>query len=130
MRQIILEADNYPETEAEDWQAMGAEALRMRASGACSNPTSRVELTAKSKEKPVVLREMLSKTKVDSASEAVQQVKKRMKVKGATKQEDKGGVDENAGVRRSKRVRFANLMGEEYDWSSHATTTSEESGLR
>lgn len=113
MRQIILEADQYPETEAEDWQAMGAEALRVRASGACSNPTSRVELNAKSKEKPVVLREMLSQIGVGSANEALQQVKEMMKVKGATKQMDQGGIDENAGLHRSKRVRIVKLKGEE-----------------
>jgi hypothetical protein len=112
-RQIILEADNCPETEAEDWQAMGAEALRVRASGACLNPASQVELTTKSKEKPVVLREILSKTKIDSASEEMQQVKKKVKVKGATKQKDKGDIDENSGIPRSKKVRFEKLKEEE-----------------
>ena len=33
MCRVILEAEQYPETEAEDWQAIGAEALCFRASG-------------------------------------------------------------------------------------------------
>jgi hypothetical protein len=108
MSELIRNADDYPETEAEDWKSMGAESLCVRASGVRSTPSPQHELDVKDEGK-LNVRRTPGKTTPALTERAAERAQKSLKVTGAIKQEDKGGLEIETGLRRSKRVKLAGV---------------------
>ena len=107
--QITLEADNYPETEAEDWQAMGRESLRMRVSGAYTKAGLQIKPTADNEKKLALLEKVLDTSGFEPKSKRIYQ-SQRLCVGETMKQEDKAEINLGAGFRRGKNPRLAKLQ--------------------
>jgi len=108
MTQIILDADYDPETEVEDWQAMGIEFLRMRASGANPQVALQVKTTTKRGKKVDLTDKALKISGLDTESESPRQYY-GLEVSGTVKQEDKAMMKHGTGLRGSKKTRNAKL---------------------
>ena len=108
MSQTIREADHYSETEAEDWQAMGMEFLRMRASGAYTKAASQTKPTTDNRKKFALLEKVRDTSGVEPKSEKTHQFQ-RLCVVGTMKQEDKAEIILSAGLRRGNNTRLTKL---------------------
>jgi hypothetical protein len=117
IQQITAEADKYAQTDAEDWNAMGAGFLRVRAGGnSCpqlGTPTEAGSEDEHEHEHAVLQRET---KKRDAEKELKPEIKHRVKqdIKKKGKQESKQNVEgasgNGTGLRRSARERFASSV--------------------
>jgi len=104
MTQIIDEADDDPQTEAEDWRAMGVEALRARVSAISSNSVA-LEKAGSQREENTTPRPMLIKTKLRAEHGRNTQAHVDVDVEGKIKQEHEIVIGTDFSLHRSKRVR-------------------------
>lgn len=112
--QIINEAEEYPQTDTEDWKSIGVEFLRLRAGGnRCSPLGTPTEAGSDDEEKNrnvlpkrVVGKKALKNTLKPAMKQRTKQPTKEKKGKEESKQKVVVAPENEAGIRRSTRVRF------------------------
>lgn len=107
--QLTGEADEDSQTEVEDWQAIGAETLHVRASGRYLEPDTSSEAGMKGEDRLAVFEQLPIKIEPNNDGERGSSLELKVK----TRQEEEAVGTTKAGLRRSKRALFAKTQLEE-----------------